>query len=162
MKLKLSDWAHLAEVVGVIALVISITFVGVQMRVNSQLTKAELVTQYADKWTELLFLFSTEPKFSEIMRKAEEGESFASLSEEEFLAAEAVWRGAFNTLFAQYTNYRLGLIDPDTWSQAWEPFTRTGLSYPMAIDWWYERAVPTNSYSPEFRQLIESRIAESD
>jgi len=162
MKLKLSDWAHLAEVLGVIALVISITFVGIQMRVNSQLTKAELVTQYADKWTELLFLFSTEPKFSEIMRKAEEGESFASLSAEEFLAAEAVWRGAFNTLFAQYTNYRLCLIDRDTWSQAWEPFMRTGLSYPMASDWWHERAVPTNSYSPEFRQLIESRIAESD
>ena len=57
MKMKLSDWAHIAEIIGGIAIIASLIFVGVQIEENSRAVRSatfQAITETDMNWLENL------------------------------------------------------------------------------------------------------------
>ncbi|MDA1075944.1 MAG: hypothetical protein O3A63_14435 [Proteobacteria bacterium] len=111
-KLALSDWANVAEVVGGLAVVISLLYVGVQINENTEEVRAtsrqQLVTRSADATGNA----ASNPELATALGKAEQGTSFAP---EELWQYQYFVRGMFYDIQEAYLLYTEGHLDRDYW-----------------------------------------------
>ena len=79
-KLRLSEWAHIAEMIGAIAVVISLLYVGVQVGNNTREIRAANRQQLVGRSHTATTGWAADPQLAAILARATEGDSL-TLSE---------------------------------------------------------------------------------
>jgi len=77
-KLTLADWANIGEIIGAIAVVISLVYVGVQIRENTEEMRAANRQQLIGRAHEATAGFALSPELSAVMAKVAAGDSLTS------------------------------------------------------------------------------------
>jgi hypothetical protein len=108
---KLSDWASIAEIIGAIAIVLSLLFVGVELRYTNTLAATESLREGTQIWVdEYKRNFGTEESTA-FMRKALN--NYEDLDDDEkgrFFASMLGLLAAYDTIYNQYEG---GLLRED-------------------------------------------------
>jgi len=146
---KLQTWALLAEVIGGIAIIFTLIFVGLEIRSNTEVTRAENYANLLQQLSELRLSIASDPvllEATELSRTYVSG----SLSNIEFRRAfsilSSVW-GIFET--AYFYNER-GLLGPEEWSR----FERSICAGNDSSDAWEELVKPR--VSEKFAYYVEN------
>lgn len=131
---KLEKWAHVAEIAGALAVVISLLYVGLQVRENTsaQLSQTEMnlfsLGYDLDAWYR-------DPAFVAIVAKADR--DFESLSEVERMQLEKFVLGTLNLWAYAWKSHDRGQIDEEEW---------------LAWDRWFAGEMQNGSWSNIYRR----------
>ena len=77
-KLSLADWANIGEVIGAISVVVSLAYVGVQIRENTAEMRATNRQQLVGRAHEATAGFALSPELSAVLAKVASGDSLTS------------------------------------------------------------------------------------
>ncbi len=153
-KLRLSDWANIAEVIGAVAVVVSLTYVGVQVRENTREIRATNRQQLVGRAHEATVRFSVNPQLSTILAKVDNGDS---LSESEAIQYGYLVRGVLYDVQEAYVLNREGRLDDAYWG------TRAALAKAYrgrpAARAAYERDRELGTLLPAFVEWMDQSLA---
>ena len=116
MKLKLSDWAAIAEVVSGVAVVVTLIFLIVGIRENTEVTRATAYDRNIDSLTQLRTEVVRDPELARIWQ-AFQDESRDALSEIDMVRLRLIVNNVFNIYEKSYFSYRYGLLGESEWSR---------------------------------------------
>ena len=117
--MKLSDWAHVAEIVGAVAVIVTLAYLAVQIEQNTIAVEASTRQgrlDYGRQQTELLI---TQPGLAKLVLAAEKSADDLTAEERLRFYEFTTWRMA--TWEMAYLDYIDGLIDEETWL-AWDGY----------------------------------------
>ena len=137
-KLTLTEWAAAGEIVGTVAVVISLLFVGYSLNRNTDATQASSENILFERHTDLANHFMTDPTLAELMVKRRQGDT--ELSEVEVI---------------RWEKYELGMLD--IWALAHSRFQRELLSETQWLTW--DRYF-THMFSNEAEAISKARWEE--
>ncbi|MDH5277142.1 MAG: hypothetical protein OEW88_12030, partial [Gammaproteobacteria bacterium] len=83
-KLNLSEWANVAQVVSAIAVVISLLYVGYQIRANTSQIRAANRQELVNRSHSASLSFAENPELSAVLTKVAAGESISSTEQRQF------------------------------------------------------------------------------
>ena len=117
--MKLSDWAHVAEIIGAVAVIVTLAYLAVQIEQNTIAVEASTRQGRLDFGRQQAELLITQPGLARLVMGAEQDTS-ALNDEERLLFYEfTTWRMA--TWELTYLEYIDGLIDEELWL-AWDGY----------------------------------------
>ena len=149
-KLKLSDWAAIAEVVGAVAIVVSLIYVATELRHNTEATQAATFQQLVALSSNSLMAIAQDPVLADIYERGIQDSE--SLANDElfrfFLLIRIQWRG----MEAAFFQWRHGVLGDSEWLgyaslMCNELSALTG----QQVSWEFHR----DSLSPDFVSFIE-------
>ena len=112
-KLQLSEWAAFAEIIGTVGIVLSLVFVGIQVRDNTRATQAASFQAAAEFDHQLLLTVGSDPDtaviFSAYVRAPE------TLSGAEELQGRYLFGAMLRTMENFYIQNHLGTLSPVSW-----------------------------------------------
>ena len=111
--MKLKDWAYIAEIIGGIAIIASLIFVGVQIQDNSREMRSATYQAITDSDLYILMEFAKQPAMLVNQQKflADPGSlEFEQLQQVNFMLT-ATLRGFENT----YMQYKAGVLEESRW-----------------------------------------------
>jgi hypothetical protein len=126
-KLDLSEWASLGELVGTLAVVVSLFFVVHSVNQNTAAIQGSTENLIFERHTELTTNFMLDPSLAAILAKMR-GEN-PTLSEVEAIRWEKYQLNLLDTWALAYNRYERGLLAPQQWNEWDRYFTelfRTG------------------------------------
>ncbi len=118
-KMKLSDWANVAEIVGAAAVIVTLAYVAVQIDQNTIAVEASTRQGRLDFGWQQSELLITQPGLAKLVRVAEQDAS--TLNEEQRLVFYEFTTWRFATWELTYQEYEDGLIDEELWL-AWDGY----------------------------------------
>jgi len=140
--------ATVAEVIGAIGVVASLLYVGIQIRQNSETTKAATIAQVLDQSASVSLIMAADKAVASVFARGLEEPS--SLEKDE----RAQFRQIMFALFRRYENseyqFHQGLLPPENW-QALKANMASVVGTP-GFQWWWERAQP--GISPRIQALV--------
>lgn len=150
--MSLNDLANLGQVVGAIAVVISLIYVALQIRQNTKAVRsatAQTVHEHFSNWYNLL------AANAELSRIAANGlRDYASLSEQERVRFVATFMSFLSYSQNAFLKWREGLFEPALWL-GWEQVMMNLFGAPGGKALWKERSY---LFGEEFRKYIESDL----
>ena len=149
-KLKLSDWANVAEIGASAGVIISLIFVGLQLQSNTEATEAATREAVNDKDIQFLSLRMDSSVLARAHAKLESGGELSPLEESQLMHQEYVNFVLFEHSFYQY---RKGALEPDEWLR------HRKIVQSQIEDFSYSRAMWAryrDTFTPEFQELVES------
>jgi len=151
MKVKLSDWASIAEIVSGLAIVVTLAILIFEIRGNTDAIRS----QTAQDTFSLSFqanTFSTAAEALAYDKLQQEGPQ--ALNETEFALARRSARAIFTTYDNHYYQYLSGNLDEEI-HQAYQRRLLIILSRPGSREWWAEnRELFTESFQMYVTELI--------
>ena len=113
MKLKLKQWAQIAEVIGAVAIVVSLIYVGSELKHNTAATQAATFQQMVQLSATSLISIASDADLTEIMTRAVQDPD--ALTDQErfrwFLINRAQWRG----MEAAFFQHQHGVLGGSEW-----------------------------------------------
>ncbi len=147
--MKLEKWALIAEIVGGFAVVISLLFVGYEVRQSSrsqtQAMTQELVNTYTDRLTLLAEHEDLRCIYSAGIR------DFNSLKGADAIAFSSYWLALWRHREDMYLHFRNGTLAPETWS-GFEGTNREVVLYPGFQQWY---AFRRDWFSEPFQEYVD-------
>jgi len=110
---KLEKWALIAEIVGGIAIVVSLIFVGYQVRQNTQVTQVAAYQQLISGISEFNTQTLANPGLRAVRIKLNSGTRIEELNPDEQQIINAFLYLAYRNGDMAYMQYRNGMIDED-------------------------------------------------
>jgi hypothetical protein len=153
-KIRLSDWANIAEIGAAIAVVFSLIFVGLQLQSSTEATEA--ATREAINRKDLAFL-SLRIDSSVLARantKRRNGEELSSLEEDQLLQEQYINFASFDY---SYTEFRRGAQDLDGWLRHRNIIQSVIESSTYAKKMWKHSQ---QDFTPEFQELVNSFLSD--
>ena len=151
------DWqvaAAISEVIGAIAVVISLAYLAYQVRQNTRAIRGSTLDAITDHMQDEL-RWSAE--IAHIWKKAFDAPETLTFDESWQLGE---WtNAAFTARQNEFHQYRHGLLDKDVWLAS-ENIIRLLVGIDWTRNWWLEHA--RNDRSSEFADLVDRLIEESD
>ena len=132
MKKSLAEWASIAEILGAIAIVISLVFVGVQIRSNTAVTRAATFQQHMSNEINLLAQYGSTPDAARVYwlgnndPRALTDQWEAQQGQYLVLATYRLWEDF-------YLQHLSGTLSDDGW-RAREPILHNFAARDMALD----------------------------
>jgi len=155
MKAKLQEFALIAEIVGAIAVVISLIYVGLGVRQNTDAIQVAnhqaLVALDMDKNTWL-----RDPAFAEIYENA--SQNIEELSPIERLQVMTFVADTLNAWEFAFITYNNGAMEDTIWN-GWDNYYRSELKTEPFKVFWNEGG---ENFSPDFNFYVESIISEPE
>ena len=152
-KLSLSEWANLAEVVGAAAVVVSLIFVGVQVRENTAEIRATNRQQLIGRAHEATRSFAQDPGLASILAKAQDSES---LSDAEAIQYAYLIRATLYDVQEAFVLNREGRLDDAYWATR-AALVRAYLAQPLAKQV-YERDKTQGTLIPDFTDWVDQSV----
>lgn len=153
MSLGLTEWALIAEIIGGIAVVGSLLFVGVEVRKNSAASRANAFQALSESVTQVTETVAISEQLTRLVRLGHADPR--ALREDErirFLSILMVYWRRFEAAFIQH---QLGIIS----SAEWKGFS-AALDFQLSTEggraWWSEFE---SWFSPQFRSYVTNRIS---
>ena len=112
-KLKLAEWAAAGEIVGTIAVVVSLLFVGYSINRNTDATQAASENVLFERHTDLANQFMIDPTLAELMVKRRNGDT--ELTEVEAMRWEKYELNMLDIWALAHTRYQNELLAEDQW-----------------------------------------------
>jgi len=117
--MKLSDWANVAEIVGAVAVIVTLAYVAVQIEQNTIAVEASTRQGRLDYGREQTELLITQPGLAKLVMAAEKNANALNEEEQQLFYEFTTWRMA--TWELTYQEYVDGLLDEETWL-AWDGY----------------------------------------
>ena len=149
---KLESLANLGEIIGAITVVVSLIYLAVQVRQNTQAQQTENFSRALDRVAAIQATLSQDPETSVIFsRGVSDPSDLTSRERMQFTWTMYELFGAFEFMFlASKTN----AIPDEIW-QRWSSAVAWWLSYSGVKVWWKARPIP---FSESFTSYIESLL----
>src|SRR5215475_1430321 len=150
--MTLNDLANLGQVVGAIAVVISLIYVALQIRQNTNAVRsatAQTVHEHFSNWYNLL---AADAELAQIASKGLR--DYASLSEQERVRFIAIFMSFVSYSQNAFLKWREGLLKPALWL-GWEQVMLNLFGAPGGKAFWKERSY---LFGEEFRRYIEDDL----
>ena len=154
MKEKLQEYALIAEIIGAIAIVISLLFVGLQISqsneetaLNTKAIQSSVRQSILHEDLEGLYLYMDYPYLNKRV----------DISPEEEVQVKAQIISFIRMRESLWLQYHDGLIDEETWLSYRQPLTNVVFQSQIGRDMW-----EWGGYSPLFRQEIDEWIGSLD
>ena len=151
--MDIQDAAAIAEIVGSIAVVISLVYVGVQIRQNTISQNALMHQQLMDSQNEVNRNISSNPEVNALIEKATK--DLGALTNEEIRQLRFAYFGFFNIWHIAYQNYQRGMLEKPV-LQEWERGAAWMLSTDPAAKSVWDDLSPV--YEPVFRNHINKLV----
>ncbi len=153
--MTLENIYYVGQTIAVVALLISILFVGYQIRQNTKAIRATSHHAITDSFNQLNTLLISDPKCVSVYRRGVAG--LENLDDDErisFAYLNLAYQRIFETLFYQYKNGTMDekLFEAELATLKWVA------GYPGFRQWWAENPI---SLSAEYRVFMDELIAEA-
>ena len=150
--MTLNDLANLGQIIGALAVVISLIYVAYQIRQNTNAVRsatAQTVHEHFSNWYNLV------AADAELARIAANGlRDYASLSEQERVRFVATFMSFISYSQNAFLKWREGLLKPALWL-GWEQVMMNLFGAPGGKAFWKERGY---LFGEEFRRYIENDL----
>jgi hypothetical protein len=114
-RLALSEWSSIAEIVGAIAVVVSLLFVTFSINKNTAMLETNAEREFLDAWrTTVQMPFYTNERLAEIQLKVHTGEQLAPVEAKMW---ENFLRALFDTWFEYYSAHGRGQVSDQAWEE---------------------------------------------
>jgi hypothetical protein len=153
MKLTLERWALIAEVIGGLAVIVSVIYLAFEVGQNTQATRSLTHQQMFDTTTTINQSVSNDAQLAELLARA--NKNYEELSDGEKNQLTFLWVNWFNMWHSGYADYQAGFLDPKAWILWDEGMTIMLSSYEASRKVW--DAFDT-AYNREFQTLVNERI----
>jgi hypothetical protein len=114
MKARLQEYAQIAEIVGGAAIVISLIFVGFQIRSNTEASKAATLQQISAGEIQLLAMMADDPDKARVVTQTMFDPE--SLAEDEAMQGFYLFMANIRNLENLYLQYESGFLSEEAWS----------------------------------------------
>jgi hypothetical protein len=159
--MKSTNWKATAELVGIAAIVVSLVFVGVQLRLDREVAVVEARAGLTDRVVNLSELIAGR---KEVWRKGLDGSELSDSEEIEFRAMVTAVQSHFFTKYVRWN--RIGPIDPSVAAQsfAYALYAHPGLKRAVMANNQVQHAQSSaygGSYQPTpFHQFVDGFLTE--
>jgi hypothetical protein len=151
--MTLADLANIGQVIGALAVIASLIFVGLQVRQNTKATRATALQMNADYWLSY-FTMLADKQFSEIHSKGALGR--VELEGAQFGQFFFLCRATFMRCENQHHQYLSGLLDDDAY-RGYEATIREQIAaFPGVRAMWQ---LVKHTYGTEFVEFLDRQIA---
>ena len=138
------------EIVGAVAVVVSLVYLATQMRQNANAVKASNRDSMANHVTETLLLVASDGELASIFMKGQSDP--ASMSDEEAFRFDTLLYTIFDHWETFHSHWKLGAITDDDWEK-WESIIAMYMSQKGASIFWENWS---QNYSSTFREFVDS------
>ena len=145
-----------AEIVGAIVVVVSLIYVAVQIKQNTQAIRYQTSQDLVKANSESAYLLSTNPELADIFQRGIFDRD--ALSPAEQLQFNAYIYGYYNQVDFIFEQFSKGHVLESTWRKI-EKELPVWISLPGVQTWWSE---DKQRFSPEFARFMDRRIREFD
>ena len=150
--MSIQEWGAISEMVGAIAIIVSLIYVGVQLRQNTQATRVNTSQAFVQTVGGIMGHQIQEPEFRDIYWRGLAGLSNLHGSE---LAAFGGWTAQLLREFESfYFQWKAGAFEDQIWS-GWNCQYRDLFGYPGAQEVW---TIRRHQFSDEFREFVEREL----
>jgi hypothetical protein len=151
VSIKLSSWA---ELVGIIALLLSLAFVGMEIRQNTAAVRGATMQAISDASSSYMLDSSLDERISAINVRVIQGAKYADLTPVENMQLNQYLTAFVRMLENTYLQHREDLVPDAVFeSYGWnDGVTRTA----YFAEYWENNA--EGSVSPDFQEFFESRV----
>jgi len=112
-KLQLSEWAAIAEIIGTVGIVLSLVFVGIQVRDNTKATQAASYQAAAEFDHQLLLTVGSDPDTAAVFHTYSRAPE--TLSGDTEIQGRYLFGAVLRNLENFYIQNRLGTLSPASW-----------------------------------------------
>jgi len=153
--MKLEKWALVAEVIGGMAIVVTLVFLIIEIRGNSAAIRAATATSISDRTQTALLSIMSNPALMEASLRQAHGEELSALDE-----ALLSQRHAANMKLAEesFIAFRDGNLDPEIWLTRAEVVLDNLASEQERTRWAVRRE--SGWYVQDFVEYIDAELAE--
>ena len=151
-KLNLTDWASISEIVGTLAVVISLMFVVLSIDRNTaavQVANENFLYELTDSYIEAVV---SDPGLTAIYVKAGKGDA---LSDVDRFRVDMQMTRFMNRWNLAFDRHKDGMFDPEKWNM-WNESFESSINVQYLREWWAESK---SGYGLEFAAHIDSIIA---
>ncbi|MFZ9296711.1 MAG: hypothetical protein ACO24Y_00145 [Hylemonella sp.] len=150
--MTLADWANLSQIVGSVAVVASLIFVGIQVHQNTRATKATALQMNADYWL-IYFKMLADGELAKVYSKGAQGkEKMNSLEFHQFFM---LCRAAFMGCEKQHQQYLSGLLSHDAYLGYEATIREQIVAFPGVRAMWQ---LVRHTYGHEFATFLDAQI----
>jgi hypothetical protein len=143
----------IGELVGGVAVIASLIFVGLQIRQSNRLTRAEAVQAYVDTFNRDVFSLLQDQNFCNTVRRGMS--DFQSLNKDEQLTVHAAWGKILYLGQAEFVLRRGGLVEEE-FAEMIQGADVALLSTPGAAYWW---SFMKEAFAPAYASHLEGLLA---
>ena len=152
MGLSIQDWGAVGEIIGAIAVVISLLYLAIQIRNQNRESRLSTINNSLAEWNSLLSLVADNSELAEIWNRGLKNEE---LSETEEVRFRAFVNSYFRVVEGLYLQHLEGRLDDRIW-QGIGTGTTDMLAASGLHRFWRHRK---HWYSQEFQHYVESAIS---
>ena len=150
--MSLNDLANIGQVIGAVAVVISLIYVAMQIRQNTAAVRAATAQSVHEHFANWYQQFATDASLAEVAVKGLK--DYASLSETEKARFVSIFMAFLSYGQNAFLKWRQGLLSPSLWI-GWEQVLMNLLGAPGGKGLWKERAY---LFGEEFRRHVEGDL----
>ncbi len=149
MKSTLEKSALIAEIIGAVAVIISIIYLTYEVRQNTAATRSLTHQELFDSTLDLNQSIATNPALADLLTRSKN--NFSGLSESEQTQLFMMFVNYFNMWDSAHSNHKKELLDPDAW-QVWDiGMTWYMTEYESAREVWKGAS---QFYNSQFREHV--------
>src|SRR5689334_7450247 len=150
--MNLTDLANIGQIVGAIAVIVSLFYVGYQIRQNTSAVRsaaAQTVHEHFARWYQMI---AADPELSRIT--ANGLRDYASLTEQERVRFISAFMSFLSYSQNAFLKWREGLLEPQLWL-GWEQVMMNLFGAPGGKSFWQNRSY---MFGESFRRYIETDL----
>jgi len=151
--MSITDWSAIGEIVGAIAVVISLIYVGVQVKQNTTATRVVTTQAHVESWNHVVSVLcqssetaSTWHQGLQDLSRLEGGQRV------QFFAQLSMVNRYYE---ASYLEWSSGVLDERLWGGLREMLVDS-MSYPGAREWWSHRR---HHYCVDYQRIVDNLLA---
>ena len=149
--MKLSEWAHVAEITSAIAVVVSLIYIGLEVSQNTAAVKANTHQSMVDYGREQSEVLLTNESLADLVAKGESNPEALTARERSQFYEFTTWR--LSTWESVFMNHERGLVDEEVW-RAWDGYYRLlTFDKPGYAEFWRDNRI---AYYAPFMDHIDS------
>jgi len=152
--MKLSEWADVAEIGAAIGVIVSLIFVGMELRSNTAATEAATREAVNQKDIQFLSLRIDSSVLAEAHAKLESGQELSQLEVSQLVHQEYV---NFISFENSYYQYRKGVLEEQEWLRHQNIVRLQIEQFPYSQMMWRRSRT---TFGPEFRKLVDGYITD--
>jgi len=150
--MNLTDLANIGQVIGAIAVVISRSYVALQIRQNTNAVRAATAQSVHEHFANWYTTFASDPSLSAVVINGLK--DYGSLSETDKARLVAIFMAFLSYSQNAFLKWRQGLLAPSLWL-GWEQVIMNLVCAPGGKAFWKERSY---LFGEEFRRYVEDDL----
>ena len=153
--MTLAELSDISQALGAVAVIVSLIFVGLEIRHNTRALKATSHHAVTDSFNAINTLIISDPKVARIWRLGMAGSD--SLDDDESVSSSFMLLGYMRIFETLHYQFRMGSLEPKLFEAELNTLKWT-VNNPGFLAWW---AVNPLALSAEFRAFIDGLIREA-